>query len=156
MLNIKRPRVAVIGLDADRIKSLAPLCGELRTADSFAGYLTRHSLTETDVLVSGAFEHDRVVGGVHLMTIGPTNFQWRSSERSSNSMLNVGVRSQNFSTSTTNTEREVTVPAVCPEVCKTLASELSGKLRQAFGLRGREIITGTHRAKPAKTHRIPI
>ena len=131
MLNIKRPRVAVIGLDADRIKSLAPLCGELRTADSFAGYLTRHSLTETDVLVSGAFEHDRVVGGVHLMTIGPTNFQWRSSECSSNSMLNVGVRSQNFSTSTTNTEREVTVPAVCPEVYKTLASELSGKLRQA-------------------------
>ena len=33
-MQIKRPRVAAIGLDDSQIKSIGPLCGDLRTAHS--------------------------------------------------------------------------------------------------------------------------
>ena len=39
MTTIRRPRVAAIGLDGSQIASIAPLCGELREADSLTHYL---------------------------------------------------------------------------------------------------------------------
>ena len=127
-MKINRPRVASIGLDADQANSIEHLCGDLRTADSIEEYLARHSLTETDVVVSCAFNDDRIVGDVHLLTIGRVSFEWRSHDD-----LTLGPPSQRIvHTITTNTERELTVPSFCPEYYKSLALDLSGQLMEAF------------------------
>ena len=126
MMKIKRPRVAAIGLDSAQVESIGPLCGERRTADSLAEYLQSYSWTETDVVVSGAFDGDKVVGGVHLLTIGPMRFmceQYNSVSRSSG----LGY----VTMTPANTEREVTVPSDCPAVYKTLAAALSRQLGRA-------------------------
>ena len=131
MPNVSRPRVAAIGLDAHQFESLVPLCPELRPASSLRQYLKRFSMTETDVLVSAAFDSDRIWGGAHLLTVGPTNFQWYSRDPSLVTSQRVGPWSHYINTGTTNTEREVSVAGACTEVYKALATELVGSLRNA-------------------------
>ena len=122
-MRIKRPRVAVIGLDTDQVESIAHLCGDLRTAFSFEEYVARHSLAETDVIVSGALE-GHVLGGVNLLTTGPVDIECHSvNSYQLSSFWVCDVR-----TNETNTEREATVPAACPVVYKTLAADLSRQL----------------------------
>ena len=75
MIKTKRPRVAAIGLDCPQVDSINQLCGVLRTADSIEEYLASHSLTETDVVVSGTPDQYKIVGEIHLFTIGPAAFE---------------------------------------------------------------------------------
>ena len=131
MPNVNRPRVAAIGLDTHQLESLVPLCPDLRPASSLRQYLKRFSMTETDVLVSGAFDQARIWGGAHLLTVGPTNFQWYSRDPSLVIPQRVGPRSRHINTGTTNTEREVSVADACTEVYRALATELVGSLRNA-------------------------
>lgn len=125
-MKIKRPRVAAIGLDSAQVESIGPLCGELRKADSLTEYLLNYSWTETDIVVSGAFSGDRVVGGVHLLTIGPIHFVCRQYD-------SVGHiwRKGSVVVTPDNTEREVRVPSACPAVYKPLADDLSRQLGRA-------------------------
>ena len=122
MTTIRRPRVAAIGLDGSQIASIAPLCGELRAADSLTNYLRNYSMAETDVVVSIDLLGDEVDNRVNLMAIGDTYF------------FKTGVHPQraNFVvTNTKNTERELAVPPSCPEKYKLLATELSRQLGRA-------------------------
>ncbi len=120
MTKVNRPRVAAIGLDSYQAESIEHLCGALRTTDSIESYLARYSLTETDVVVSGTADHYRIVGDIHLLTVGPVDIEWLSHDEPS-----IHTASQcRLRTNTTNTEREVTVPSTCPELYKALASDL--------------------------------
>ena len=127
MTNIRRPRVAAIGLDESQVDALRPLCGDLRSADSLTEYLKNHSWAETDVAVSAAFSFDRIDAGVHLFTIGPMRFGTEVL------MLNgAPPRYRELAhTHTSNTEREMTVAAECPDAYMTLAAELNRVLSSA-------------------------
>ena len=124
-MRIKRPRVAVIGLDTDQVESIAHLCGDLRTAVSFEEYVARHSLAETDVVVANAIE-GQVVGGVNLLTTGSVDFEWYSyysDDFNFNWVCDVRTNED-------NTEREATVPTACPSLYKALAADLARQLIQ--------------------------
>ena len=141
MMRIKRPRVAAIGLDESQVESIAPLCGELRTADSYAQYLHSYSWIETDIAVSTAFKvaevrrdaqleirrgtHLEVRRGAHFLATGPTAFHWEWSD-------STGVGGwASVDTNHHNTEREVTVSPECPTAYRELAADLSRQLGSA-------------------------
>ena len=136
MTNTRRPRVAAIGLDSHQVASIAPLCGELRPADSLHDYLKNYSWTETDVMVSSALRGDEVDSGVNLMTIGPTSLRWPGRYPTAShwpgrySTARRWVRYY-VRTDTENTERELAVPPSCPDLYKPLAAELSRQLGRA-------------------------
>ena len=123
MVKIKRPRVAAIGLDGPQVDSIGQLCGVLRTAVSFEEYVAKHSLAETDVLVSGALE-GHVVGGLNLLMTGPVEFYFYSNN--SDELDSPWVC--NVLTDEVNTEREATVPTACPSLYKALAADLARQL----------------------------
>ena len=127
MTKIKRPRVAAIGLDDSQLDEISPLCGDLRTADSLTEYLKTHSWDETDVAVSAAFSVDRIDPGVHLLTIGPMSFG-----REVLILQGAPPRYRELAhTHTSNTEKEMTVAANCPDAYMTLAAELNRVLSSA-------------------------
>ena len=126
MTKTKRPRVAAIGLADSLVKSIVPLCGELRSADSLSGYLQSYSWTETDVMVSSILAWDKVDSSVNLMVIGPASFYW-----SDKYVANYSWSDHYASTNTPNTERELAVPPACPDLYKPLAAKLSSLLGRA-------------------------
>ena len=118
-----RPRVAAIRLNKQQIESIAPMCGDLRTADSLDGYLNDYSWTETDITILGdGASVTRYVRG-HVLTVNPNGFRWtgHSDSRQSGSTLDTHP----------TTERELQVTAACPERYKNLAEELTRQLRRA-------------------------
>ena len=129
MTNSRRPRVAAIGLGDPELASIAPLCGDLRSADSLDGYLQNYSWAETDVVVSRAsLDGDRAVGSVNLMMIGPVLVYW------SDTYFHLHPRGEiphSARSNTENTERELAVPPGCPDLYKPLAAELSNQLGRA-------------------------
>ena len=127
MPNAKRPRVAAIGLDDLQLQSIGPLCGELWPADSLADYLEGHSWTETDVVVSGAFDYNRIPVTVNLLTVGPMYFYWSDTYR-----MNPGAPSQPHYAEihTRSTERELTATAA-PALYGSLAAQLARQCAQA-------------------------
>ena len=67
-----RPRVAAIGLHKKQIESIAPICGDLRAADSLDSYLNDYSWTETDITILGdGASVTRYVRG-HVLTVNPS------------------------------------------------------------------------------------
>ena len=123
----RRPRVAAIGLSEPQLKSISPLCGELRPFESLGKYLDGYDWTETDVVVSRTFDlRDEVGKSVNLMTIGPVYFHWPDKynyfESSNYHTVDTGIR---------NTERELTVPPDCPAQYKSLASGLARQLSRS-------------------------
>ena len=127
MTTTRRPRVAAIGLDSSQVDSIAPLCRQLRAADSLVDYLGSYSWTETDVLVVGNPGRTAVDSSVNVMTIGPTYVFWTDSDPNS-------FRSDSphyASTNNKNTERELAVSPGCPDLYKPLASELCRHLGRA-------------------------
>lgn len=122
----KRPRVAAVGLDQSQMESIAPLCGDLRPADSVRGYLKRYNWTETDITVLGSEPSRPTVIG-HVLAVDSWNFGWRGFERDgARSSGVVGVSQQ-------NTERELRIPATCPARYRQLATELTRQLRSSAG-----------------------
>ena len=122
MTNRKRPRVAAIELDDSELESIAPLCGELRPAESLSEYLWGYSWTETDVMVSRV-SLELVDPSVNLMTVGPIFVTWPE----------IHSARRHYARSTNpNTEREMSVPPTCPDLYKPLATELSGQLGRAI------------------------
>ena len=126
MSNTKRPRVVAIGLSDTQMASIAPLCGELRQADSSEEYVENYSWIETDVMVSSALEHDGVDINVNVLTMGPTLISWPDFYRDKNKQLY-----HYADTYTENTERELTVPDSCPKQYKQLAAEMSRQLSRS-------------------------
>ena len=127
MTTTRRPRVAAIGLDRSQVASIAPLCGELRPADSMSRYLDSYSWTKTDVLVLSASYVQAVDSSVNLMTVGPTAVVWTDSYRGSRG----GSSPHYVNTNNENTERELAVPPACPVLYKPLAAELCRQLGRA-------------------------
>ena len=125
MTNSRRPRVAAIGLDDPGLASIAPLCGELRPADSLHDYLRSYSWAETDVVVSRASLGQAAVS-VNLMIVGPVSVYWSDTNPHSRD-----ARPHFARLDTGNTERELAVPPGCPDLYKRLASELSSQLGRA-------------------------
>ena len=126
MTNTRRPRVAAIGLDSPQLESIAPLCGELRPADSLSDYLQRYSWTETDVIVLSSLDSGEIDNGVNLITVGPNYIYWPDSYNAP-----IGRPLHTVNTKVVNTERELKVPPGCPEMYKPLAVELSRHLMRA-------------------------
>ena len=125
-MSIKRPRVAAIGLEDPQAKSIEHLCGTLRSAVSFSRYVNRYNVSETDIMVFGTevgFEVDQGAPA-HLLTMGLTSLSWMQASGK-------GVGRCDVSTTTLNTERELTVPVACPAVYETLAADLSKQLGSA-------------------------
>lgn len=127
MPDTTRPRVAAIGLTPAQIESIEPLCGELRPADALADYLEDFSWTETDVVVSGAFNYNQVHASVNLLTIGGMYFYWSDSFR-----RNPGAPSQSHYAEmhVRSTERELTVNAA-EEPYGSLAAQLARQLTES-------------------------
>ncbi len=115
-----RPRVAAIGLDEPQIKSIKPLCGTLRTADSLGGYLDNYNWTETDITILGDGCNSVTVRG-NVLTIEPSNVTWIGHAKSSKRPLWIQ----------SNTEREMRVPKACPEWYRPLATNLARQLGRA-------------------------
>ena len=69
--NIKRPRVATIGLSNIQQDSITHLCGQLRSAESLEGYLEDFSWSETDIMVAQDLKGEMVDANVNLLIIGP-------------------------------------------------------------------------------------
>ena len=115
-----RPRVLALGLDDPQARSIDPLCGELRRADTLQEYLEQYSWTETDIVISreGLIKGEHVAQ-VHLMTVGLAHYE-RSRSRREHRLRSAYV--------TENTEREVSVASDCPPQYATLAAELSERL----------------------------
>ena len=106
--------------------SIAPLCGELRPAESSHDYRKSFSWTETDVMVSSSLRRHEVDSSVNLMTIGPTSLGWQDRYQ-----IPHGRPTHYASTDTENTERELAVPPSCPDLYRPLAAELSRQLGRA-------------------------
>ena len=126
MATVRRPRVAAIGLDDHQVESIAPLCGNLRTAEKLREYLKSYSWTETDIVVSSSLFGDDIDRSVNLLTIGFTLFHW------DNTFLTAQSTERHYvATNKKNTEREVKVPSVCPDYYRPLATELSRQLARS-------------------------
>jgi len=122
MTEVKRPRVAAVGLDDLQIEAVAPLCGEVRSASSITDYLSRFSWTETDLVIVGANADRKFEHNIHMLTIN-TTCCWTFSPHAMSSRLvymNAGRP---------NTEREVRVGPTCPADYKILAAQLCKQLR---------------------------
>ena len=126
MTSTRRPRVAAIGLDDRQVASIEPLCGELRPAHSWDGYLLDYSWTETDVIVSSDLGGARVNSSVNLMTIGSTSLFW-----SDMYSLRTRPRPHFANTKALNTERELAVSPAYPRLYRPLSDELSKQLSRA-------------------------
>ncbi len=137
MPSSNRPRVAAIGLDQTELQSIAPLCGELRSAGSVAGYLRGYSWTETDIVIARSLDRDLISQQVNLLTVGPMSMQWPDSRPYSSSRhysrTNIG-----------NTERELTVPSDCADEYKALALDLRRQLSSAVDP---PLVAGTSRER---------
>ena len=126
-MNTNRPRVAAIGLNNLQYASIAPLCGVTRESASLDGYLQRYSWTETDVILSSVPLGLEVDSRVSIMTLGPTFIQWKGWYTDGD-----GAQSRrSAATNVENTERELAVPASCPNLYKPLAAELVRQLGPA-------------------------
>lgn len=121
----KKPRVAAIGLDRSQIDSISPLCGELRSFDSLEDYLKCFSWTETEIAIFGAATGGRIVGGVHVLAIGPSKLHW---EEYVTKFGDSRLMSASLSTDSKNTERVVSVSKKCPEIYEQLAANLARRL----------------------------
>ena len=121
MTEVRRPRVAAIGLDDSQVESIRPLCGVLRTAGNLDAY--SDAWTETDILVARDLSSLRVIGDVHLLTVGTTHYGGRYVVRGREQYF-TGIAS----TDSTNRERELSVPEACPLLYTELAGQLSKEL----------------------------
>ena len=124
MPNIKKPRVAAIGLDDSQAASIRPLCGDLRRANSVSQYSQDYNWTETDVVVTSAPGWDLIDPRVNLMTVGPMTLSWTEEVHSFAELY-----ADYINTGKDNTERELTVPPSCSDLYKSLAVELSRQLQ---------------------------
>ena len=97
--------------------SIAPLCGDLRLANSLPEYLDSYSWTETDLVVASNLGPTTIAHRVHLMALGELSLLMSGS-------LIVMTEKQ-------NTERELTVSPTCPSLYKPLATDLSADLGRA-------------------------
>ena len=106
-----------MGLNADQIRSLEPLCGSLRQADDLSRYLNSYNWTETDIVVAryGLMDSEHVARA-HLLVLGHAAYR-RDRPNRRGPFRRVDVAE--------NTEREVAVTSDCPPQYSTLASELS-------------------------------
>ena len=114
----KRPRVAAIGLSIAQVASIAPLCGDLRPANELSEYLQKYSWTETDVAILGTGIFSDVAAGVNLITIGTLHLMWTK----------MATQKLHFAGTTDNTERELRVSSVCPDMYRPMATELCRRL----------------------------
>ena len=124
MPNIKKPRVAAIGLDDSQAASIRPLCGDLRRANSVSQYSQDYNWTETDVVVTSAPGWDLIDPRVNLMTVGPMTLSWAEEVHSFAELY-----ADYINTGKDNTERELTVPPSCSDLYRPLAVELSRQLQ---------------------------
>lgn len=123
MTEVKRPRVAAIGLDDAQIEAIRPMCGDLRTAGSLDAYT--HSWTETDILVAADLHSSEVVRGVHLLTLGSMQYGGSTQVRGGEWYF-TGIAQTH-----SNKERELSISRTCPLIYSTLAGRLSNELASA-------------------------
>ena len=122
-MNVRRPRVAAIGLDDAQANSIRPLCGTLRTADSPAEYLRAYSWDETDIAVIAWSDRSETAHDVHVLTLGSDCWWGVHTAQGVGGVDRITVRQ--------TTEREVSVGKDCPEGYKVVATELSRLLARA-------------------------
>ena len=118
---IKRPRVAAIGLEESQLDSIAPLCGTLRAAGTLRGYLTAYSWSETDMTILGSDSRTMAQVPGHVLAIGPVNFEWAGGDPSPSEYPYLSWGS--------NTEREVAATTAATDLFGRLAAELAAQLQ---------------------------
>lgn len=121
-MEVRRPRVAAVGLDDLQIEAVTPLCGEVRPASSISDYLSRFSWTETDLVIAGANAISKIGHGPHILTIN-TTCEWTFRPTRYSSQL------VELTAGRPNTEREVRVGQKCPADYQVLAAQLCKQLR---------------------------
>lgn len=115
-----RPRVALVGLEMEEDGVLGPLCGDPRVERDWAGYCRSYSTSETDLAVARQWDVDEPGVPCHLMAIAPIGLGRVAVRRPGGR----SIRLASLATDNGNTERELSVPAQCPERYRTMASEL--------------------------------
>lgn len=119
-----RPRVALIGFEADEDDALGALCGDPRAAWTWSDYCEVYSVNETDLAVARGWDVKERGVPCHLMAISPVSLGKSSVKRTSGSAIQVS----SLTTRWDNTERELSVPEQCPARYKELATELARNL----------------------------
>ena len=145
MPETKRPRVAAIGLGEHQVGSIAHLCGDLRVADSTKQYLQEYSETETDLVITSTLHGQSIMAGAHVFTIGSTTSlqYWHVDSV-------VSAAGARHIRMVPNTERELEASDTCPEVYRSLASDLSRQLARS-GTPPRTIATSWHPSEDSIT-----
>lgn len=127
MTEVKRPRVAAIGLEPSQVESIRPMCGVFRQAPSIEMYLTDYSPDETDIVVAVGFHRREAPSGAHLLTIGS---MFVGTEYGADARF-FGTFSGMAKTSSARKERELYAPMECPPIYRDLASRLVRALSTA-------------------------
>lgn len=115
MVEVKKPRVAAIGLDDAQVAAIRPMCGDLRTAGDLSLYTQRYDLKEIDIVVAADFQVSNLPKGVHLLATGSLHIgQWQQGPGAFQDFVGLAR------TDHTNTERELQVSMACPPIYSTL------------------------------------
>ena len=119
-MEAQRPRVLALGLSDAEARSIEPLCGVLRRAQTLGAYLSQFNWSETDIVVAGPALNGETMQAAHLLTLGRVRYRRR------NAKGEVAARSMSW---VWNTERETAVAAHCQQRYVTLSAELAQSLR---------------------------
>ncbi|MCY3923795.1 MAG: hypothetical protein OXG27_15560 [Chloroflexi bacterium] len=123
MVEVKRPRVAALGLDDAQVTAIHPMCGDLRIAGDLRSYTQRYNLKETDIVVAADFQVSSLPKGVHILATGSSRIgQWRQGSAGFQDFIGLAR------TNHTNTERELRVSFACPPIYSALAGRLLSDL----------------------------
>ena len=126
-MSLEKPTVAAIGLDDDQVASIEPWCAELNRADSWAQYLDRFALSETEIAIVRGIDDLWFEGSVHLLLVAPGQLSWPYWHRETK-----GVRgSHTLESIGSNTERRVKAAEDCPDIYASLAAKLAKDLTAA-------------------------
>ena len=123
MAEVKRPRVAALGLDDAQVEAIRPMCGVLRIAGDLHQYTQRYNLKETDIVVAADLQVSNLPKGVHLLATGSVRIgTWRTGSGSFRDFVGLAR------TIHSNTERELHISLACPPIYSALAGRMVSDL----------------------------
>lgn len=119
-MEFQRPRVAAIGLNAEQMGGIEPLCGALHAEVSWDEYLLYFNATETDIAVMSEPSVQRFPRTVHVLALEPHWFETVWYHRDNHLQVGRMALRSEF-----NTEHEMRVPDNGPELYQDLAGDLA-------------------------------
>ena len=118
-MEFQRPRVAAIGLNAEQMDAIEPLCGAMHPEASWEEYLQYFNATETDIAVMSEPTAQLFPRTVHVLALEPHWFETGWYHRDNPGQVGRIVLRSEF-----NTEHELRVPDNELDLYRELAGDL--------------------------------